>query len=273
MTERRHIIRSEVKELVLLAGPVVAMQLGQISNGFIDVVMVGRLGPDALAGVALGNSTFFFFLLVCLGVVIAVGPMVSQAYGAGDYDPIGRSVRQGLWLGVALTIPVFLMLWNVAPIWRLMQQDEQTILLAQDYLRAIVWGFLPFLWFIALRSFVEAVSRPWPVTFIILLGVVARHLFGGELVRAWERLLSRVPVARNIYGGVKQLFEAIFRSDQTSRFNRVILIEYPRKGVYALAFTTGPARGPLDQPRDRSARRWAKRPMSGRTRTDCGAKR
>ena len=171
MTEHRHIIRSEVKELVLLSGPVVAMQLGQISNGFIDVVMVGRLGPSALAGVALGNSTFFFFLLVCLGVVIAVGPMVSQAYGAGDYEPIGRSVRQGLWLGVALTIPVFLILWNVAPLWRLMQQDEQTILLAQQYLRAIIWGFLPFLWFIALRSFVEAVSRPWPVTLIILLGV------------------------------------------------------------------------------------------------------
>jgi uncharacterized membrane protein len=80
---------------------------------------------------------------------------------------------------------------------------------------------------------------------IILMGVIARHLFGGELVRAWERLLSRVPVARNIYGGVKQLVEAIFRADPGSRFNRVVLVEYPRKGIYALAFTTGPARGPV----------------------------
>ena len=79
---------------------------------------------------------------------------------------------------------------------------------------------------------------------IILLGVVARHLFGGELLRAWERLLSRVPVARNIYGGVKQLFEAILQGTDTSRFNRVVLVEYPRKGIYALAFTTGSARGP-----------------------------
>ena len=80
---------------------------------------------------------------------------------------------------------------------------------------------------------------------ILLMGVIARHLFGGELVRAWERLLGRVPVARNIYSGVKQLFEAIFRSDERSRFNRVVLIEYPRKGIYAIAFTTGPARGAL----------------------------
>jgi len=79
---------------------------------------------------------------------------------------------------------------------------------------------------------------------IILLGVIARHLLSGNFQRAWETLLSRVPVARNIYSGVKQLLEAIFTSsDQGSRFNRVVLIEYPRKGVYALAFTTGVARG------------------------------
>jgi uncharacterized membrane protein len=78
---------------------------------------------------------------------------------------------------------------------------------------------------------------------IILLGVIARHFFGGEFQRAWERLLARVPVARSIYAGVKQLLEAIFTTDQTSRFNRVVMIEYPRRGAYALAFTTGPARG------------------------------
>jgi uncharacterized membrane protein len=80
---------------------------------------------------------------------------------------------------------------------------------------------------------------------ILLMGVVARHLFGSEVVRTWERLLGRVPVARNIYAGVKQLFEAIFRANDGTQFNRVVLIEYPRKGIYALAFTTGPTRGKL----------------------------
>jgi len=80
---------------------------------------------------------------------------------------------------------------------------------------------------------------------ILLMGVIARHFFGGEFIRAWERLLARVPVARNIYGGVKQLSEAIFTRDRKSRFNRVVLIEYPRVGIYAIAFTTGPARGRL----------------------------
>lgn len=105
-----------------------------------------------------------------------------------------------------------------------------------------------------LSLFLPAVQEPpripllgavFTLLVIILMGIVARHLFGGQLLRAWERLLSRVPVARNIYGGVKQLFEAIFSSDRVSRFNRVVLIEYPRKGIYAIAFTTGPARGPI----------------------------
>jgi uncharacterized membrane protein len=86
-------------------------------------------------------------------------------------------------------------------------------------------------------------------TFLVILlwGVIVRHLFGHEIVRAWERLLSRVPVARSIYGGVKQLFEAIVRPSDATSFNRVVLLEYPRRGVWALSFTTGPARGPLQR--------------------------
>lgn len=87
-------------------------------------------------------------------------------------------------------------------------------------------------------------------TFVVILlaGVVARHLFGHEFVRIGERLLARVPVARSLYGGVKQLFEALVNSsNSTARFNRVVLIEYPRKQLYALAFTTGETRGPIAQ--------------------------
>jgi uncharacterized membrane protein len=91
------------------------------------------------------------------------------------------------------------------------------------------------------------VGALFTVVVILLMGVVARHLFGNEFIRAWERLLVRVPVARNIYAGVKQLFEAIFVRDRQSRFNRVVMIEYPRKGIYALAFVTGTTRGRLQQ--------------------------
>ena len=157
---------------MILSGPIAFTQLGQISNGFIDVVMVGRLGAAELAGVALGNATYFMFLLMCLGTLHAVGPMVSQAVGAGESEPVARTLRQAFLLCVLLALPIVTILWFAAPIWTLMRQDPATIELAQSYLRATVWGFLPFLWFNSLRNFVEAVSKPWPVTQIILAGIV-----------------------------------------------------------------------------------------------------
>ncbi len=171
MTRLQYIIRTEVRELTLLSGPIALMQLGQISNGFVDVLMVGQLGPASLAGVALGNATYFLLVLVCIGVLMAVGPMVAQAYGAGDWQLIGRSTRQGLWLALALAIPVASIIWNATCVWQHMYQEPATMAMAQAYLRAAVWGLLPFLCFIALRSFIEAVSRPWPLTFIIFAGI------------------------------------------------------------------------------------------------------
>jgi multidrug resistance protein, MATE family len=162
------LFRAEFPPTLRLAGPVVAAQLGQMSMGFIDTVMVGRLGKEALAGVALGNTLFFFLLILCTGMVQAVGPMVSQAVGAGKPDTIERSVRQGLWLGVILSIPVMILLWNIEPILHLLGQSEVAVDGASSYIRAILWAFLPACWFTALRSFVEGLARPLPVTLITI---------------------------------------------------------------------------------------------------------
>lgn len=167
----RSAARSEVRATLALAGPVVLTQLAQVSLGFVDTVMVGRLGPEQLAGVALGNTVFFTLAIICMGVVLAVGPMVSQAYGAGLTDPIGRSVRQGQWLAVLLAAVTTVIIWNVGPVLVAIGQDPETVARAVSYLRAIVWGVFPFLGFAGIRSFVEGVSRPRPVTVIAFLGV------------------------------------------------------------------------------------------------------
>lgn len=164
-------IYREVRATLRLAGPVIAAQLAQISMGFVDTVMVGRLGPEALAGIALGNALFFTLLIVCTGVVQAVGPMVSQAVGADDSTTVARSVRQGLWLGVLLSVPAAAVLWNADALLTLAGQEPSTVERAAGYLRAILWGFVPACWFTALRSFVEGLARPLPVTIISLIGV------------------------------------------------------------------------------------------------------
>lgn len=161
----------ECRKTLWLAIPVIGSQLGMMSLGFVDTLMVGRLGAESLAGVALGHTLFFFLLIVCLGMVNAVAPMVSQAFGAKEHESVERTVFQGFVVGFLLTVPSTLIIWNIGPFLRAIGQDFGTVALAEGYLRAIVWGFLPFLWFAALRSFVEGISKPLPVTLITFLGL------------------------------------------------------------------------------------------------------
>ena len=148
---------------------------------FVDTVMVGRLGPDALAGVALGHTVFFFFAIMGMGMVRAVGPMVSQAVGAEAEGAAGRSVRQGLWLALGLGLVVLGLLSSMEPVLRWTGQRAVATEGAMAYLRAIRWGIVPFLGFAALRSFVEGLSRPLPVTLISFVGV-ALNIGANELL-------------------------------------------------------------------------------------------
>jgi MATE family, multidrug efflux pump len=172
--------------MVTLAIPVVVTQVAHISMGFVDTVMVGRLGPGALAGVALGNTLFYLVTLFCMGVVMAVGPMVSHAFGAGQTDPVGRSVRQGLWLAALLSIPAFVFVWNADSILKWLGQAEESRYLATSYLRAMGWGIFPFLGFTALRSFMEAISRPRIVTIITIIGV------GGNIAANYTLMFGKL---------------------------------------------------------------------------------
>ena len=74
---------------------------------------------------------------------------------------------------------------------------------------------------------------------LILLGtgLIAANYFGKTLVDGWDKLLDKIPLIRSIYNPLKK-FSEIVLSDQTQSFSKVLLIEYPRKGVYSLCFQT-----------------------------------
>ena len=82
------------------------------------------------------------------------------------------------------------------------------------------------------------------VTIVVLtvIGALAANYSGRVLVRLGERLVDRMPVIRNIYGALKQIFETVLRRSSTS-FRQVVMVEYPRRGIWALAFTTGRTEG------------------------------
>jgi uncharacterized membrane protein len=75
------------------------------------------------------------------------------------------------------------------------------------------------------------------VTMVLATGMIVANFLGRRIVVAWESLLSRIPVVRNLYAGIKQVLEAVLAADGKS-FRKVLLVEYPRKGVWSLAFMT-----------------------------------
>lgn len=77
------------------------------------------------------------------------------------------------------------------------------------------------------------------LTLVVLLvtGILAANFVGRAFVNGWESLLDRIPVVRAIYSAAKNFAEMVF-SDSSQSFKKVLLIEYPRKGVYSLAFQT-----------------------------------
>lgn len=80
------------------------------------------------------------------------------------------------------------------------------------------------------------------IVLVFVVGLLTRNFVGRKMVHLGERIVDRIPIARIIYIGVKQLLEALF-VQKTKAFDKAALIEYPRRGVYAIGFITGESKG------------------------------
>ena len=154
------------------------------------------------------------------------------------WSEIRAAIRRYFTAGLLAFAPIGITLWAI--VWIIQQLDNLLLPKVLGWFGPVVGdpSDLP-----------PLVGAGFTFLVILLAGVVVRHLFGNEVLRLGERLLGRVPVARSIYYGVKQLFEAIFSSPASEKsFSRVVLVEYPRKGIWGIAFVTGAVRGPVAEP-------------------------
>ena len=85
---------------------------------------------------------------------------------------------------------------------------------------------------------------------LLVVGFFAAGLIGRMVFRLGEGLIDRVPVVRSVYGALKQIFETVF-ADSSSSFREVVLVEYPRRGLWAVGFITGRTKGEVRDRIDR----------------------
>jgi MATE family multidrug resistance protein len=162
----------ELRQLLPLAGPIIASQLGQVGMTTVDTIIVGALGAQALAAIGLGGAIHMVLLVLFSGVVFAMAPLVSQAHGAGDAERTDRLVMQGVWLAVLASLPVILASMAGTGISLALGQDPAVAALSGDYLRALAWGILPQFVFIAFRQYLEGISHVRLPMVITLAGLV-----------------------------------------------------------------------------------------------------
>lgn len=186
--DRRRAWLDEVRATLALSWPIILTNLLQIALTTTDVIMMGRLGPEALASGVLGANLFFAFVIFGIGLVSAVAPMVARERGARPYSvrDVRRTVRQGLWSAIAIAIPVWIILWFAEPILLALGQAPEAVTGAAQYLSTLQWAFLPFIGYIVMRNFIAAMERPlwglWAgIAGFVANAVAAWCLIFGEL--------------------------------------------------------------------------------------------
>lgn len=165
-------LRAELRALLALGVPLALTQLGQILIHGTEVMLLGRLGAAPLASVTLAWTLFFACFIFAMGVVQATAPLIAIAIGARQPQQVRRTVRQGLWVALLVTLPCCMLLWHGRHLLGLLGQDELLLADAETYLRAAMFGLPAAAGFIVLRNFVSAHDRTAPVIAVTYTAVL-----------------------------------------------------------------------------------------------------
>jgi MATE family multidrug resistance protein len=165
-------IGTESREFLKLAVPLASAQVAQAAVGFVDTIMMGHLGAESLAAGGLASTTFQLLLSTASGIVMAVSPLVAEAYGAGRKTQIEQIARQGLWLSLFLGIPLMFVIGHLGAVLLFLKQPALIVSLADRYFNFILWGIFPALGFAMLRGYVSALSQAHVLTVIVIIGTL-----------------------------------------------------------------------------------------------------
>ena len=168
--------------MLRLAIPVVTIQVGMMTMGVVDTIMVGHISAQALAAVALGNLYFFTLAVFAMATLMVLDPVVAQAVGAGDSPAIARAVQRGVLMAALLSVPVILLLTTASPAFSAARQPAEVIPLASAYAVRTAPGVFPFLLFVVFRQSLQAMGRTAPIVASIIVANLANGALNWVLI-------------------------------------------------------------------------------------------
>ncbi len=198
-------IRSELAPMLRLALPVVLAELGWMSMGIVDTIMVAPLGPAAISAVGLGTSIHMAFAIFGMGLLLGLDTLVSQAHGAGDHRDCHRWLVHGLAMGAVVSVPVVgVCLALLAAVPQMGFHPHVTPLL-RGYFGIVLWSTLPLLIYAALRRYLQGMHVVAPIAVALVTANLVNAAANWTLIygklgmpalgvpgAAWATLISRI---------------------------------------------------------------------------------
>jgi MATE family multidrug resistance protein len=171
---RRQALGADLRRIAPLAWPVFVGQVAVLAFSTVDTVLVARHAAVDLAALAIGAAVYITVFIGFMGVVLALGPIAGQLYGAGKLPEAGRQVHQAVWVALAMAVLGSLLLAFPAPFLALAQAGPEVEAKVRGYLGGLALALPAGLLFTVYRGFNTAVSRPKAVMVLQLGGLALK---------------------------------------------------------------------------------------------------
>ncbi len=174
--------KASVRRIAPLAWPVLIGQWAVLAFATTDTLLLGRASAVDLAALAVGSAAYITIFVGLMGVVLAVGPIAGQQFGAREHAQAGHSLGQSLWLALGLSLLGGLLLLWPEPFLALARTQPEVEEQVRGYMKALAWALPPALMFTSYRGFNNAISRPKVVMALQLLSLLVKVPLSALLV-------------------------------------------------------------------------------------------
>jgi len=180
----RTLLRDDFFLTLRLALPLIIAEVGWMSMGIVDTIMVGRLPDSAVAigATGLGQSLYHSLAIFGGGLLLGLDTFVAQAYGRKDLHDARISLVNGLFLALALTPILMLAVSFWPPLMQHFGISAELVEPMRPFLHALNWGTLPLLTYFALRRYLQAENVVLPIMFALISANVVNAIGDWALI-------------------------------------------------------------------------------------------
>ena len=194
--------------MLRLALPIIQAEIGWMSMGLVDTLMVSPLGPSAIGAVGTGSILYLAVMVVGMGTLLALDTFVSQSYGAGRIDECHRWLFAGIQLAAMLTVLLTALSFALIAALPSFGLHPDVLAYLQPYLTHLIWSTAPLLAYAVFRRYLQAMHIVRPVGYALVFANLVNLALNWLLIQghwgfpalgvvgsAWATVFSRIAMA------------------------------------------------------------------------------